>query len=408
MTTVQPIAREWTFAEIAMDQTWQIERTFTADDLLRYAQLSGDFSPLHMDAGYASTTEFGGRVVHGMLMASLFSQLVGMWLPGKHALYLGQDLSFRRPVLLGETVVASARVISKNAATRALTLSVEIRNRDGKVAVSGTAKVKMRDLADIPFEQDDEQTADPIRKGRVVLVTGGSRGIGAEIARTLGRRGATVIVNYLQSTDSAQSVVQSIRHADGAALMVQADVQNAAAVQEMIGVVQQRAGKIDWVVNSVSSELSQREIQELDWSDFQRHLDSQLKSVLNVAQAVYPMMKGRGGAIVNVLSQVTAGVPPARMADYVSAKYALLGLSKALATEWAPDNIRVNMVSPGLVETDLTQHYPERAFKLEASRTPLKRIACPADVAAAVAHLLSDESSYLTGVNLFVTGGQVM
>jgi 3-oxoacyl-[acyl-carrier protein] reductase len=299
-------------------------------------------------------------------------------------------------------------VISKNAATRALTLSVEIRNRDGKVAVSGTAKVKMRDLADIPFEQDDEQTADPIRKGRVVLVTGGSRGIGAEIARTLGRRGATVIVNYLQSTDSAQSVVQSIRHADGAALMVQADVQNAAAVQEMIGVVQQRAGKIDWVVNSVSSELSQREIQELDWSDFQRHLDSQLKSVLNVAQAVYPMMKGRGGAIVNVLSQVTAGVPPARMADYVSAKYALLGLSKALATEWAPDNIRVNMVSPGLVETDLTQHYPERAFKLEASRTPLKRIACPADVAAAVAHLLSDESSYLTGVNLFVTGGQVM
>jgi 3-oxoacyl-[acyl-carrier protein] reductase len=120
-------------------------------------------------------------------------------------------------------------------------------------------------------------------------------------------------------------------------------------------------------------------------------------------------MKSAGaGAIVNVLSQVTAGAPPMRMADYVSAKYALYGLSKSLAAEWAGDNIRVNMVSPGLIETDLTQHYAERIFKMEASRTPLKRIARPEDVAGAVAYLLSDEAAFITGTNLFVTGGQVM
>jgi 3-oxoacyl-[acyl-carrier protein] reductase len=408
MNAVLPIAREWTFAEIAIGQTWQIDRTFIGEDTLRFAEISGDFSPLHVDAEYAGATEFGRPVVHGMLLASLFSQLVGMWLPGKHALYLGQDLSFRRPVMLGETVSASARVISKNVVTRTLTLSTEIRNAEGKVVVSGTAKVKMRDLTNIPAETVEVKPSHSIRDGHVALVMGGSRGIGAEIARTLGNRCSMVIVNYLQNAERANSVVESIRQKDCAALAVQADIQSADAVREMIQMLRSRVGTIDWVVNSVSTELSQREIQELDWSDFQRHLDSQLKGVLNIAQAVYPMMKVGGGAIVNVLSQVTAGVPPTRMADYVSAKYALLGLSKALAAEWAADNIRVNMVSPSLLETDLTQHYPERVFKLEATRTPLKRIASPVDIAGAVAHLLSDEAAFLTGLNLFVTGGQVM
>src|SRR5690242_19559802 len=107
MSTILPTAREWTFAEIDVGQVWQIERTFTSEDSLRFADISGDFSPLHVDSDYAESTEFGGRVVHGMLLASLFSQLVGMWLPGKNALYLGQDLSFRRSVLVGEKVSAS-------------------------------------------------------------------------------------------------------------------------------------------------------------------------------------------------------------------------------------------------------------------------------------------------------------
>src|SRR5215471_10795944 len=116
---------------------------FTEQDLDEFARLSGDFSPLHMDAEYARSTEFEGRVIHGILLASLFSQLVGMWLPGKHALYLGHDLSFRRPVLVGDTVRAFAKVISKNVATRTVTMTTEIRNSEGKVVVSGTAKVKL-------------------------------------------------------------------------------------------------------------------------------------------------------------------------------------------------------------------------------------------------------------------------
>ena len=109
-----------------------------------------------------------------------------------------------------------------------------------------------------------------------------------------------------------------------------------------------------------------------------------------------------------MLSQVTEGVPPALMADYVAAKYALCGLSKAFAVEWAADGIRVNMVSPGLTRTDLTAQYNERVFKAEATRVPLRRLASLEDVANAVDFLLSDQAAFLTGMTVPVSGGQVM
>jgi 3-oxoacyl-[acyl-carrier protein] reductase len=405
-----PPSSEWTFRRIAVGESFAVVRTFTPDDVLAFARLSGDFSPLHVDSDYARTTEFGACVVHGMLLASLFSQLVGMHIPGRHALYLGQDLAFRKPVLVGESVKASIKVTGKNEGTRSLLLSAEIRNAEDKVVVSGTAKVKVRDneLDPLPATPGPSLPATPGSRS-VALVTGASRGIGAEISTTLAGRGAAVAVNYFQSTARAETLVNSIRQAGGQAIAVQGDVRRADDVERMLKTVHGTFGRLDWLVNAAIGGLANRPFMEMGWSDFQEHLDYQLKAVVHTCQGAYPTMKANGGgAIVNVLSQVTADQPPARMADYVSAKYALLGLSKALAAEWAEDHIRVNMVSPGMTQTDLTQHYNDRIFKTEASRTPLKRIAQPVDIAHSVAFLLSPESSFLTGVNIFVTGGQVM
>ena len=410
MSETIPQAREWTFRQLAVGESYVIDRAFTQEDVNKFAQLSGDFSPLHVDPEYARTTEFGSCVVHGILLSSLFSQLVGMHIPGKHALYLGQDLAFRKPVLVGERIKASVKVAGKNEGTRTLLLTTEIRNAEDKIVVSGTAKVKVRDgeIATLPAASDAAQA--PAAGARcVALITGASRGIGAEIAATLAARGAAVAVNYLQSSGRAEALVESIREAGGEATAVQGDVRRVEDVERILETVQETFGRLDWLVNAAIGGLPNRPFMETSWSDFQEHLDYQLKAVVQTCQAVYPKMKAAGGgAIVNILSQVTANQPPAGMSDYVSAKYALLGLSKALAVEWASDQIRVNMVSPGMVQTDLTQHYHDRIFKMEASRTPLKRIAQPTDVANSVAFLLSKDSSFLTGVNLFVTGGQVM
>jgi len=410
MPPVTPQALLRTFDDISVGETFAITREFTEEDVQRFAQLSGDFSPLHVDLAYARTTEFGKCVVHGMLLASLFSQLVGMHIPGTLALYLGQDTSFRKPVLVGETVQAVGKVTAKNEGTRTLLLSTEIRNAEDKVVVSGTAKVKVRDggvaLQAPPLA--DSLSAIP-SSGSVALITGASRGIGAQIATTLGSKGAAVAVNYFQSSARAEQLVETIRQAGGRAMAIQADVRRSEDVRRLVDTTHRHFGRLDWLVNCAIGGLAPKPFIDMSWSDFQEHLDFQLRAVVETCQAAYPKMKaGGGGAIVNILSQVVSGQPPQQMADYVAAKYALFGLSKAMAVEWAADQIRVNMVSPGLTQTELTQHYQDRIFKTEASRTPLRRLAEPADVANTVAFLLGKEASFLTGVNVPVTGGQVM
>ena len=159
----------------------------------------------------------------------------------------------------------------------------------------------------------------------------------------------------------------------------------------------------------MTSSLGLRAAVDLERGDFQQHLNVQVHATMDIARIADAHMKrAGGGAMANIASQVTADVPSARMADYVTVKYALVGLSKALAAEWAEDNVRVNMVSPGLMQTELTKYHHERVFKMEAARTPLKRLATAEDVAAAVGFLLGESGSFITGVNLSVTGGQVM
>lgn len=404
-----PAAAELKFDDISVGQTFELLRAFSAQDVLAFAAVSGDYSPLHVDSGYASGTEFGAQVVHGVLLASLFSQLVGMRVPGKHALYLGQDLTFRRPVLIDETVRALAKVVGKSDATRTVVLSTEIRSLDDKIIVMGTAKVKVRDdsattpKASVPVNIPSDSGR------RVAIVTGASRGMGAEIAKTLSKKGFAVAVNYFRSAERALNVVQEIERVGGLAFAVQADVRDPESVSAMIEQVVSTLGAPNVLVNAAAGEINARPITDLRWADFVVHMEYQVKAVLQLCQGVYPHMKAAGGgAIVNILSQVTAGAPASGMADYVSAKNALMGMSKAMAAEWADDMIRVNMVSPGLTRTEMTEHYHERVFKMEAARTPLKRNATPNDVANAVAYLVGEEASFLTGVNLFVTGGQVM
>ena len=411
MSDAHSHAATLTYEDIAPGQIFEVERTFSQDDLLAFAELSGDFSPLHVDAEFAAGTEFGACVVHGVLLASLFSQLVGMRIPGQNALYLGQDLTFRRPIRVGETVRAVGKVTAKNDATRTISLATEIRDAENKVAVAGTAKVKVRGAAaQLPAASTtpvaEQQLALDVR---VAIVTGASGGIGADIAQSLAAKGFAVAAIYFRNEQRASEVVAHIRNAGGKALAVQCDVRQQSDIAAALTAVQRALGEPTLLVNVATGELEQRPFAELSWANFQNHLDYQVKAVAEFCQAVYPGMKAAGGgAIVNILSQVTGGQPPSKMADYVTAKYALAGLSRALAVEWAEDRIRVNTVSPGLVQTTLTQHYHERVFKMEASRTPLRRLATTHDVALAVSYLAGDDASFLTGVNLFVSGGQIM
>ena len=398
-----------TLADLEVGQSFSIEHCFGSDEVDAFAALTGDYSPLHVDPDYAAGTEFGDRIVHGMLLASLFSTLVGMKIPGRNALYLGQELNFRRPVVVGEPVVATSKITSINRSLGVIQLATSITKADDSIAVSGSGKVKVRDSAaaeDSPVAADVET---PAPTGQpVALVTGASRGIGAAIARRLAGDGFGVAINFRTSEQDAARVVAAIQAGGGVARAVQADLRDGDAVNRMIMKVRDSFGGLDLLVNNAALGYEARSVMNTAWSDIADHLDVSVRAPLTLCRAGYEMLKDRRGAIVNIISQVVEGTPPRQMLDYVIGKYGLLGLTRALAVEWAGDGIRVNGIAPSLIETDMTSHFKDRAFKLEANRTPLRRLAAPEDVAAAVSYLGGKDAAFLTGLVLPVSGGQVM
>ena len=251
-------------------------------------------------------------------------------------------------------------------------------------------------------------------QGKVVLVTGAGRGIGAAIARAFAAEGATVIVNHLRNDATAADVVDACRAAGGDAWAVKADVGDAAAVQAMVAQVLEDAGRIDIVVNNALRPYAfdperRRQFGELAWTDFQAQFDGAVGAAFHVCRAVLPHFRQRShGSIVNIVSDLVER-PVVPYHDYTTAKSALVGFSRNLAVELGPFGVRVNCVAPGLVyPTEASRPTREGFREGLAAATPLGRIARPDDIAGPVLFLASPWSGFMTGQVLFVDGGLVM
>ncbi len=251
-------------------------------------------------------------------------------------------------------------------------------------------------------------------KGKVVLVTGGSRGIGAAIAQAFAAEGATVVVNHLSNDAAAADTVARCKAAGGDAWAVKADVGSATAVQAMVEQALHETGRIDVLVNNALRPYSfdpqrRKPFGELAWQDYQAQFDGTVGAAYNVCKALLPHFRQRAqGSIVNIVSDLVER-PVVPYHDYTTAKSALVGFSRNLAAELGPLGIRVNCVAPGLVyPTQASSATREDFREAIVASTPLRRIARPEDVAGPVLFLASDWSRFMTGQVLFVDGGLVM
>ncbi|MFD1485345.1 3-oxoacyl-ACP reductase [Lacticaseibacillus baoqingensis] len=247
---------------------------------------------------------------------------------------------------------------------------------------------------------------------RTVLVTGSSRGLGAEIARQFGAQGDQVIVNYFQHSDAANSVVQTIG-ADHA-LALQADVRDRAQVDAMVAACKQRFGTIDVLVNNALVGFKfdptvQKQFAELTWDDYQGQLTGTLQGAFNVTQSVLPLMQAQhAGRVINIGTNLFQN-PVVAYHEYTTAKAALLGFSRNLAVELGADGITVNMVSGGLLETtDASAVTTPEVFAMIAANTPMGKVTTPKDVAGMVTFLGSAQAGGITGQNITVDGGLTM
>ncbi len=244
----------------------------------------------------------------------------------------------------------------------------------------------------------------------VAWVTGSSTGIGRAVAEGLAGQGCRIVVHYNSSENEAHGVVEGIQASGGEASLVGGDVSDAAQVERMVGEIEDRYGRLDFLVNNAGSMVERRSISEMTEELWDRVMDVNLKSVFLCSRAVLPMMRRQGsGRIINVTSLAARnGGGPGAVA-YATSKGGVSTLTRAMAKELVSENILVNGVGPGVITTPFHERYtpPDVREKL-ASGVPIGREGTPAEAAGAVLFLASPWADYLVGEIVEVNGGQLM
>ena len=243
--------------------------------------------------------------------------------------------------------------------------------------------------------------------GQVAVVTGVSRGIGKEIAKKLASFGADVVINYTSKEDEALKTKNEIESMGVKCTSIKCDVSKFDEVNQMIDSVVSEFGKIDILVNNAGI-TKDGLLMRMKEEDFDRVIDINLKGVFNCTKAVTkPMMKKKYGRIINMTS-VVGIMGNAGQTNYCASKAGVIGFTKASARELASRNININAVAPGFIETDMTKVLSDDVKESTLANIPKKSYGKPEDVANAVAFLVSDMSSYITGQVINVDGGMVM
>jgi 3-oxoacyl-[acyl-carrier protein] reductase len=240
---------------------------------------------------------------------------------------------------------------------------------------------------------------------RVAVVTGASRGLGADISHRLALDGWVVAVNYRAGQAAAERVVEAIREAGGEAAAFGADVTDEAAVTALVADVEQRLGPPLAIVANATGPQPEAGLEELTWRAHLDQLEFFVKSPTLLVQAALPAMRAHGGGrVILIGSDMTDRALP-RMSAYVAAKSAQVGLTKAWAKELGPDNITVNLVQPGWIPVERHDGIDTAAY---AAEVPMGRLGMPEDIAAMVVFLASEAASFVTGQRITVNGGHVL
>lgn len=381
----------------------------------RFAALSGDDNPLHMRDDFARTAGFSRRVAHGALAVAFLSTLIGKQMPGTGALWRAVRVDWVRPVYVDDVLTLTATVVRRSSNGDSLKLEVTGTNQLGTVVLRGDADVGLTEQsffapratdAAAPTSSSAHASAVTDASRRVVLVTGASRGIGRAIALGLGKQGYAVGVGFNAGSTDADQVVHEIVSTGGAAVPVRIDVRERSGFHDPLAALASTLGRCTGFVHAATPPLLHQTFEESDDDAFDLYYNAYVRASASIVRTMIPAMReAKWGRVALLATTAVVGVPPAKMSAYVTAKSALLGLSRALAVELGPLGTTVNVVSPGLVATDLTRDYSPRTRLAEAQRAPMRRLAVPEDVSALINYLFSEQGSFITGAHLPVNGG---
>ncbi len=380
----------------------ELSHTITQQDIEHFVELTGDDNKLHIDAGYAGTTVFKKPVAHGMLGASFISTVIGTKLPGDGALWFSQNLEFILPVRVGDTITVVAEVLKKYDRDNIVELKTDIFNQHKQTVTKGVAKVKIIE----PQISSESQVVSDNKK--IALVVGATGGIGQAICRQLADDGFDIAIHYHSNKQAAISIQDALMPLGITCMTCSADIVDAQQTSIMVGQVLRKLGGLTLLVNCATARIPIIKFSSIVWEDVQAHIDTNIRGMLNLSKEVVPIFEAHNhGKIITFTTQAIE-TPSAGWLHYITAKAALQGFSRALAVELAPKGITVNVISPGMTDTELIADIPEKNRLMVATKAPLRRLAKPEDIAGTVSFLASSKADYITGETIRVNGGQVM
>ena len=381
---------------------YEIGNTYTAElyvdsELVeKFAEFSGDRNPIHVDRFAAQSYGHPRPVAHGAILVAMLSRLIGMEIPGKGAVWLSQDIKWVQPVYVGDTVKVIAEITSYSKGAGLLQLSITAYNQKNIMVMSGESSVK------IGTQLSNHERKAMSEKG-VALVTGGSRGIGASVSVALAQQGFDIALVYAKSKNEAEGVASQIRDAERQCHLIQTDLNETV---DPIVEAMSSFGPISALIHCASPRIESMPAQDMSAQEMMLHWSVACKAGAELVSLLAPgMIEREFGRIVFMGTSAMTNTPQSGWASYLMAKHALWAYVRNLAVELGPKGITSNMVSPSLVVTDLTADIPHRVKEVEAQRNPMRRLATPDDVSQTIAFLCQENSSFINGQNIFITGG---
>jgi 3-oxoacyl-[acyl-carrier protein] reductase len=382
----------------------EIKHMVTRSDIEKFIDLTGDDNKLHYDEAYTEKTSFKKPVAHGMLGASFISTIIGTKLPGDGALWFSQTLEFILPVRVGDELTIQAEVIKKIDKMKSIELRTDIFNQNKQKVISGVAEVRI-----VEQEEALKVEEEKLLKKKIALILGATGGIGIATCKALAADGYNIAIHFNSNRSTAEKLKTELTEKGIKSHLIQGDITGQEKMKEIIESVTRKFGTITLAVNCATIKIPNIKIENLEWKDVQNQININIKSNFYLVQSCTPYMEKIGfGKFIFITSQYTESTPPTQLLPYVTAKYALNGFVKSMAVELAMKGIQVNLVSPGMTQTDLIADIPEKVRLVTAAKAPLQRLAKPEDIAGAISFLASEKADYITGETIRVNGGQVM
>lgn len=396
------------FNKIFIGQTAEVTHKITEKDIEAFVNLTGDDNRIHIDKDFAKKTAFQKPVAHGMLSASFISTIIGTKIPGDGALWYSQTLEFLTPVRVNDIITVKAEVLSKNERLNSIELRTDIYNQNKQLVIKGTANVKIVEdqIQDLDNSSASIQNVD---YKPVALVVGATGGIGASVSKKLIDEGYDMVLLYHSNETKVNEILEYAEKSGRKAIKIKTNITNKDSINEAIEKLERFFDRIDVFVNCATSKIPNIKIGNLCLDDIKEQLSINIDANFYFLKKILPTMKKtKSGRIIFLTTQYTDGTPPPELMPYVIAKQALNGMAKSLAVELAMNGITVNLVSPGMTQTELISEIPEKAKLITAAKAPLKRLAFPEEIASAIVFLASKEAAYITGETIRINGGQIM